>query len=57
MADGLSNSQIGTRLALSPNTVGAHISHIFAKLKISGRAELGVYLVLPGGLDMEDIED
>ena len=57
VADGLSNVQIGTRLALSPNTVRAHISHIFAKLKISGRAELGVYLVLPGVLDMEDTED
>ena len=57
VADGLSNSQIGARLALSPNTVRAHINHIFAKPKISGMAELGVYLVLPGVLDMEDIED
>jgi DNA-binding NarL/FixJ family response regulator len=39
IAGGLPNSAIATRLGLSPNTVGNHISSIFAKLQVASRAE------------------
>jgi len=40
VAEGLTNPQIGERLFISPRTVQAHLSHVFAKLAISSRAEL-----------------
>jgi len=39
-ATGLSNKEIGSRLYLSPRTVGAHLYRIFPKLGISSRAAL-----------------
>jgi predicted ATPase/class 3 adenylate cyclase/DNA-binding CsgD family transcriptional regulator len=39
-AQGLSNPQIAEKLFISRHTVKVHVSHIFAKLGISGRAEL-----------------
>jgi DNA-binding CsgD family transcriptional regulator len=39
-ASGLSNKQIGSRLFLSPRTVGAHLYRVFPKLGISSRAAL-----------------
>jgi DNA-binding NarL/FixJ family response regulator len=39
IADGLPNSAIAAQLGLSPNTVGNHISSIFAKLQVASRAE------------------
>ncbi|MGY1644554.1 AAA family ATPase [Geodermatophilus sp. SYSU D00703] len=39
-ASGLSNKQIGSRLYLSPRTVGAHLYRVFPKLGISSRAAL-----------------
>jgi DNA-binding NarL/FixJ family response regulator len=39
IAAGLSNGVIATRLGLSANTVGNHISNIFAKLQVASRAE------------------
>lgn len=36
---GLSNAAIASRLGLAPNTVGNHISNIFAKLQVASRAE------------------
>ena len=40
VADGLTNPQIGTRLFVSRRTVQTHVSHIFAKLDLSSRAQL-----------------
>ena len=40
VAEGLTNPQIGERLFISPRTVQAHLSHVFAKLAVSSRAEL-----------------
>ncbi|GAB3201848.1 LuxR family transcriptional regulator [Geodermatophilus arenarius] len=39
-ASGLSNKQIGTRLFLSPRTVGAHLYRAFPKLGVTARAAL-----------------
>jgi DNA-binding NarL/FixJ family response regulator len=39
IASGLSNAVIASRLGLAPNTVGNHISNIFAKLRVASRAE------------------
>ena len=39
IAAGLPNSAIARRLGLAPNTVGNHISSIFAKLRVASRAE------------------
>ena len=48
IAEGLSNRDIGTRLALSEKTVKNHVSHILAKLKVSARSGVAVYAVRKG---------
>jgi DNA-binding CsgD family transcriptional regulator len=40
VVEGLTNPQIGERMFISRGTVKAHLSHIFAKLGITSRAEL-----------------
>ena len=40
IAAGLTNRQIGQRMFISPSTVKAHLSHIFAKLGTPSRAQL-----------------
>ena len=40
VAEGLKNAQIAERLFVSPSTVKVHLSHIFAKLGVTTRAEL-----------------
>jgi DNA-binding CsgD family transcriptional regulator len=40
VAEGLTNPQIGARLFMSRPTVKTHLSHVFAKLDITTRAEL-----------------
>lgn len=39
--DGLANPQIAARMFLSPRTVEWHLSHVYAKLDIRSRRELG----------------
>jgi DNA-binding CsgD family transcriptional regulator len=43
-ARGLSNSEIGGRLGLSPRTVGSHLYRLFPKLDISARGQLAARL-------------
>lgn len=40
VSDGLSNTDIASRLYLSPRTVGAHLRSIFTKLDVNSRMEL-----------------
>jgi pentatricopeptide repeat protein len=48
VADGLSSPKIAERLFVSPRTITTHLSHIFAKLGISSRAELSAGFVRRG---------
>jgi hypothetical protein len=41
-ADGLSNSEIATRMFISRDTVKVHLSHVYAKLGVTSRTQLGV---------------
>jgi DNA-binding CsgD family transcriptional regulator len=43
-ARGLSNSEIGDQLGLSPRTVGSHLYRLFPKLDISARGQLAARL-------------
>jgi DNA-binding CsgD family transcriptional regulator len=40
-ADGLTNPEIAARLFVSRNTVKTYLSHIYAKLGVTNRTELG----------------
>jgi DNA-binding CsgD family transcriptional regulator len=44
VANGLSNKEIARRIAVSKRTVDAHVDHIFAKLGISSRVQLTLWL-------------
>lgn len=48
IADGMSNREIGNRLALSEKTVKNHVSHVLAKLRVSARSGIAVYAVRNG---------
>ena len=45
IVDGATNKDIGTQFGLSEQTVKNHVSHIFDKLGVSNRLELGLYAV------------
>jgi DNA-binding CsgD family transcriptional regulator len=47
-ATGLTNPQIGQRMFITAGTVKVHLSHIYAKLGISGRAELAAEVTRRG---------
>jgi DNA-binding CsgD family transcriptional regulator len=42
VAEGLSNSEIGQKLFISPRTVQVHLSHVFSKMGVASRTELAV---------------
>jgi len=47
-AQGLSNKEIGERLYISPRTAGTHLYHLFPKLGITSRNQLGAALKTAG---------
>jgi NarL family two-component system response regulator LiaR len=49
MVEGLNNTQIATRLVVSPSTIKSHVSNILSKLNVSGRTE-AVSLAVRNGL-------
>ena len=52
VADGLSNREIAARLFISKRTVDAHVEHIYAKLEVSSRVQLTVWLQDQAGIGM-----
>ena len=48
LADGLSDRDIADRLSLSPRTVGAHVTHLMAKLGVESRTAAAVLAVRTG---------
>ena len=40
VAEGHTNAEIGERLFMSVNTVKKHLSHVYAKVDVDGRADL-----------------
>jgi DNA-binding NarL/FixJ family response regulator len=60
IVDGATNKDIGNQFGLSEQTVKNHVSHIFDKLGVSNRLELGLYAVhhrLLDGLDAAPARD
>jgi non-specific serine/threonine protein kinase len=55
VARGLSNKDVAEQLVISKRTVDAHVNHIFAKLGLSSRVQLTIWLrdQAPGLLDDE----
>jgi DNA-binding NarL/FixJ family response regulator len=49
LAEGLTNVQIATRLALSENTVKFHVQHLYQKLGVKNRTEAALRHQGPGG--------
>lgn len=47
LAEGLTNSEIGSRLSVSPHTVHTHAKSIFRKLGVRSRAQLAARLYRP----------
>ncbi len=50
VASGMSNREIATQLFISKRTVDAHVEHIFAKLEISSRVKLTMWLQAQAGI-------
>lgn len=48
LADGLSNSEIGEQLSISPKTVARHRENIMAKLNLHSRTDLVKYAIRKG---------
>jgi HD-GYP domain-containing protein (c-di-GMP phosphodiesterase class II) len=48
LVHGASNREIGSRLWISPKTVGNHIEHIYAKIGVSSRAEASLFAMQHG---------
>jgi two-component system, NarL family, response regulator LiaR len=57
VAEGLSDKEIARRLAISPTTVRAHVSHILNKLHLSNRTQATLYAVQKGLVSLADLPE
>ncbi len=48
LAAGLSNAAIAARVQVSVNTVGSHLKHLYAKIKVSSRSQAVAYALSHG---------
>lgn len=48
IAEGLTNTEIATKLVVSPATVKSHVNHLFAKIGARDRAQAVVYAYANG---------
>lgn len=48
VAEGRSNAEIGARLFISLNTVKTHLTHVYAKVDVDGRADLAAQVARRG---------
>ena len=55
-ANGLSNSAIAERLAISARTVQTHLSHIFDKLAVASRTQAVIVALREGWFGLRDLE-
>ncbi len=55
LSRGLANRQIAGALALSENTVRAHVASIFGKLGVSSRTEAVATAIRNGVIELEDV--
>jgi DNA-binding NarL/FixJ family response regulator len=45
LVDGLPNAAIAARLVITHNTLEHHLTHLYAKLGVSNRAQAAVYAI------------
>ncbi len=55
-ARGLGNDAIALQLQLSPRTVQAHLSHIFAKMRVSSRTQAVVEALRRNWISLEELD-
>jgi DNA-binding NarL/FixJ family response regulator len=55
LADGLSDKEIGERLAVSPETIRSHMVSIFAKLNVESRLQALLFAMRHGAISLDQL--
>jgi DNA-binding CsgD family transcriptional regulator len=55
LADGLSDKEIGERLAVSPETIRSHMVSIFAKLNVESRLQALLFAMRHGAINLDQL--